>query len=82
MTLQEYLAQMPDPRRAERRRYELTPLLIGTILAIACGGRRPAVSAGAPVPGRSRCAKNAQTVPPLAVGIFTGTGRALPDLPW
>jgi hypothetical protein len=37
MTLQECLAQMPDPRRAEGRRYELTPLLIGTILAIACG---------------------------------------------
>jgi hypothetical protein len=28
---------MPDPRRAEGRRYELIPLLIGTILAMACG---------------------------------------------
>lgn len=37
MTLQECFEQMPDPRRAEGRRYELTPLLIGTILAIACG---------------------------------------------
>jgi hypothetical protein len=37
MTLQHCLAQLPDPRRAEGRRYELTPLLIGTIWAIACG---------------------------------------------
>lgn len=37
MTLQQCFEQMPDPRRAEGRRYELTPLLIGTILAIACG---------------------------------------------
>src|SRR5512134_735276 len=37
MTLQECFEQVPDPRRAEGRRYELTPLLIGTILAIACG---------------------------------------------
>jgi predicted transposase YbfD/YdcC len=29
--------QMPDPRRAEGRRYELTPRLIGMILAMACG---------------------------------------------
>jgi hypothetical protein len=28
---------MPDPRRAEGRRYELTPLLISTIRAIGCG---------------------------------------------
>jgi hypothetical protein len=37
MTLQECLEQMPDPRRAEGRRYELSPLLMGPILAIACG---------------------------------------------
>jgi hypothetical protein len=35
--LQECLAQLPDPRRAEGRRYALTPLLIGTLLAMACG---------------------------------------------
>jgi hypothetical protein len=37
MPLKDCLQQVPDPRRAEGRRYELTPMLIGTILAIACG---------------------------------------------
>jgi predicted transposase YbfD/YdcC len=37
MTLQQCLAQLADPRRAQGRRYELTPLLIGILLAIACG---------------------------------------------
>src|SRR3970282_426621 len=37
MTLQQGLAQLSDPRRAQGRRYELTPLLIGTLLAMACG---------------------------------------------
>ncbi|NNJ28104.1 hypothetical protein LzC2_42150 [Planctomycetes bacterium LzC2] len=43
MTLLDHLARVPDPRSRHGRRYPLSPLLAGTIMALLCGhaGYRP-----------------------------------------